>query len=69
MYIDDINFGMMVYYPRMSKQVIVIGIDFKNEYITVQDNERNRYQVHVSELRPVVDDQDMDIDDILRREG
>ncbi len=67
--IDDINFGMIVYYPRIGKRVMVMGIDFKSEYITVQDNERNRYQVHVSELRPITGNLDMDIDDILRREG
>lgn len=69
MNIKDITFGQIVYYPRWSKRVMVIGIDKKWDTVTIQDKDKNKTEVYSSELEKVIGDSDMSADDILKREG
>jgi len=69
MKVKDIYSGQIVYHDSAGRRVTVLWVDAQTEYVHVEDNEGNIYDVHASRLKPVISDNDMDSDDILEREG
>lgn len=57
------------YHVRLGKRVKVLWIDLSSGYAKVEDKDGRTFDTLLSNLEEIVDDQDMDADDILRREG
>jgi len=65
MRIDEVKIDNTAYHPASGKRVLILGKDNKSEYVFVRDSEGNSYEVHCSRL----DNDDWNLEDILKREG
>lgn len=69
MKINELYIGQVVYQIGTGKRVTIRLIDEQSEYVQVEDNNGDIYDIHISKLQAVTGDGNMDSDSILEREG